>query len=51
MYAFIYRLYRPVQFADAAYDLKPDVANTSVEYTVRIPSPQGDTIDSSLYCQ
>jgi hypothetical protein len=45
MYAFMYRLYRPEHFADPSYNLKADVANKSVEYTVRISSPQGETID------
>jgi hypothetical protein len=45
MYAFIYRLYRPGHFADPSYKLKADVANNSVEYTVRISSPQMAAID------
>jgi hypothetical protein len=45
MYAFIYRLYRPEHFADPSYKLKADVANNSVEYSIRISSPQMDTIE------
>jgi hypothetical protein len=45
MYAFIYRLYRPEHFADPSYKLKANVANNSVEYTIRISSPQMYTIE------
>jgi hypothetical protein len=46
MYAFIYRLYKPEHFADPSYvDVKPDVPQNSVEYTLRIAPPQTHPID------
>jgi hypothetical protein len=43
---FIYRLYKPGDFADHSFvDMKPDVPKNSVEYTVRITPQQTNAID------
>jgi len=46
MCVFIYRLYKPEDFADNSFvDMKPDVPKNSVEYTVRIAPLQTNAID------